>query len=586
MILGLATIFLTACLARQCAGPLAGLVAAALQTGFWAGPYYEGRWLETAPLTLLLLGALSVAIGFQGRPASARSLLAGAALGLAGLMRPNAFILAPILYLWMRGACRRTGEWRAPWAKSLGFLLLSLGVILVPLVRNRLAGGEWVPISTNAGVNLLLGTERASTLSHGNGLTGDWSCFDAPKLVQRVSEEAEMELKPGEASRRLSRIAWAIHWADPIGALRLAGWKALLFWTPDEVSNNGEEEIERSTSPILSRLPVSFAVLLGLGVAGFVMWLGFGLDAERRSPEADPRSRRSGALILIVAGVYFGSFIPFVIAGQYRVPLAPLLAVAVGVGVETARRLWVAGRRSAFALCLVLMAGFVILVRVNPVRVAPDWSRWHYMRGQMYARAGQYGLEEAEYLLALRAEPDRAEVLLNLGILYYGQKKSQAVPLLRRVNQIRENALANLYLGRIEQEVGSLDKALISFQTAEALNPDGADAPYRQGLLRMEMGEPSAAVEAFARAWALDPAFEEARFGLGWALLESGRPVEAWTCFEPLALAHPVNPAVWYQGGRVLLALGRIEEARFWWMNYLQAVPEDEETRQELQRMK
>jgi tetratricopeptide (TPR) repeat protein len=574
MAIGLATLVCAAFLARRFGGPGAGLVAAALLAGFWAPVYYEGCWLETAPLTLLLLGSAALVYAWPGPVSLARALGAGAALGLAGLIRPNAFLLVPVFLI--RIAFGASGATRSVWIRSTGFLLLSVGMILFPLARNRIRGGEWVPVSTNAGINLLLGTERSATLSHGNWMTGDWSCFDAPELARRVSDQEGRTLLPGEASRELSRMAWEIHRSDPAGALRLAVWKVLLFCAPGEVSNNGEEEIERQTSPILRRFPVSFPLLLGLGAAGFLLWL---LDSRR-----EPGGAAGGWGFLLVTLVYTGSFIPFVIAGQYRVPLAPFLAVAAGVGLNRAWRLWRSGRRLGFALAVAGFAGCVGMACANPVQSEPDWARWHYMRGQMYARAGQTKLEEGEYLSALALAPDREEVLLNLGILYYEQKAPRAGDVLRRVQQIQESAMADLYLGRLALDAGDMGRALAHFEASAALNPDAPDAPYRQGLVRMELGQPLAAAEAFTRALTIDPGFREARFGLGWALLEGGRAEEAWAVFEELSRGAPVPMAVWYQGGRALLAMGRVAEARQWWAAYLRNVPDDEEVRDEWER--
>lgn len=573
--LGLATLACTAFLARRFAGVFAGLAAAALLAGFWAPVYYEGEWLETAPLSLLLLGAVSLVYARPGPVSLARALSAGAAMGLAGLMRPNAFLLVPILLIrLMRGESEtvRTGRIR-----SACFLLLSAGMIFFPLARNRIRGGEWVAVSTNAGINLLLGTERSATLSHGNWLTGDWSCFDAPALAKRVSEEVGRPLLPGEVSRELSRMAWKIHRSDPVESLRLALWKILLFIGPGEVSNNGEEECDRRMSPILRHMPVSFPLLLGLGAAGFLLWL--------LQPPLEPGSTAGGWGCLLGAGIYAGSFIPFVIAGQYRVPLAPLLAVATGVGLERMRRFWVSGNRVAFGWGLSGILVCLSLALANPVRGEPDWARWHYMRGQMFARMGLTSLEEGEYLSALALAPDRTEVLLNLGILYYEQKDPRAVEVLHRVQQIREHSLTDLYLGRIALDTGNPRLALIHLEASETMDPKASDAPYRRGLAWMELDKPEEAVAAFSRALKNDPGFREARFGRGWALLEAGRVEEAWIEFEALSREPPVPTAVWYQGGRALCALGRNGEARQWWAAYLQEVPGDEGIRHEWQSL-
>ncbi|MDZ4200112.1 MAG: glycosyltransferase family 39 protein, partial [Kiritimatiellia bacterium] len=92
MILGLGSIFLTCRLGTRIQGAAAGLAAAALLAGIWTPLYFEGRWLETAPLTFLLLLTLEFAQQITHHPSSLRYAGAGLALGLAGWFRPNAYL--------------------------------------------------------------------------------------------------------------------------------------------------------------------------------------------------------------------------------------------------------------------------------------------------------------------------------------------------------------------------------------------------------------------------------------------------------------------------------------------------------------
>ena len=579
MILGLSVIILTYRMAFHCAGPVAAGVAAALQAGLWTGLYYEGCWLDSSPLTLLLLGSLYLIFRFRKHSSWAHYGLAGLALGLAGLIRPNAFLLVPVAFIWMNWIGRQKGWTRHDGVRSCWFLLVSLGVILIPLARNRVVSGEWIPISTNGGINLLLGAGRESTLSHGNWLTGDWSCFDAPAIVERLSGQEGKRLSPGEADRLLAQTAWQIHRENPLRSMRLAFWKILLYWTPCEVSNNGEEELEREASPVLSRCPVSSAVLIGLGMAGFGFWIYSGRNGIRNVSESVPLRRSEGLLLLLTLLVYSCSFIPFVIAGQYRVPLAPLLAVSAGVAVSAMVRLFQTHRWLGSGLGVLWGSVCLALVFSNPVRVASDRARWHYMRGQMYARSRQVQLEETEYRAALQLDPNRQEVLLNLGILLFERKSREAESILIRANHVRESALGNLYLGRMEQDHGRMERAMSHYQAAEALNPEQAEASYRLGLLLMEAERFGEAAAAFHRAVTTDPEYGEARFGLGWAWLEAGQPERALVEFMRLRTEIRVEPAVFYQGGRALAALGRKEEARSWWKEYLLKVPDDAEIR-------
>ncbi|MDZ4199949.1 MAG: tetratricopeptide repeat protein, partial [Kiritimatiellia bacterium] len=397
-------------------------------------------------------------------------------------------------------------------------------------------------------------------------LTGDWSCFDAPALLLRISEEEGRPLKLGEADRILAQRAWKKTRDHPWKAIRLAGWKALLFWAPGEISNNGVESIERETSPVLSRMPIRFAPLFGLSLIGF--WI----LARQRPIAATP--------VVLTVIVYFASFIPFVLAGQYRTPLIPLLAVGAGVTLTRMVACFRNRQRRALAGYLVAASFCIGLAYANPTDLPPDRAQWHFMLGQMFARSGEPDMEEIEYRKALDVDPQRPEVWQNLGILLFEQSRiPEAATALSRAIHLRETALSHLYLGRIHVVLGQPRSALPHLRAAELMDPRRADPPYRLGLAEMELGEPENAILSFRRALRNDAHFSAARFGLGWALREAGDPENALREFESLRNQPPVDSAVLYQGGLALQALHREAEAMEWWTSYLDLAPTDEEIR-------
>ncbi len=108
-------------------------------------------WFGEPLFTLLLLLA-AIAIARRRRFGSA-----GAILGAAALVRPTAILISACTWLATRGSIRAKARASA----------LSLGVTLCVLspwaVRNKIELGSWVIVSTNGGVNALIGTFGSGT---------------------------------------------------------------------------------------------------------------------------------------------------------------------------------------------------------------------------------------------------------------------------------------------------------------------------------------------------------------------------------------------------------------------------------------
>jgi len=135
-------------------------------------PFFEFQLLAESLTTLLaLLALLLLLVGVcrRGGVSGRYLLLAGVALGIAALGRPNLLILPPVLAAWLYLRARWPGSNRQalagagdrPWRPAL-LLLLGAVVAIAPAIapvtlRNARVGKALVPISANLGVNLWAG---------------------------------------------------------------------------------------------------------------------------------------------------------------------------------------------------------------------------------------------------------------------------------------------------------------------------------------------------------------------------------------------------------------------------------------------
>lgn len=116
------------------------------------------------------------------------------------------------------------------------------------------------------------------------------------------------------------------------------------------------------------------------------------------------------------------------------------------------------------------------------------------------------------------------------------------------------NALAQLGLGRTEQALGRLARAMELDPTVPEFHNDLGEA------LRL-LGRDGEAVDAYREALALNPVFPQASNNLGVALRQGGRVDEALEHFRAALAARPGYPEAQLNLGLTLFDLGRFEEA-------------------------
>ncbi len=542
--LGLGGVVLGRRLGRRWFGPLGGLYAAAGLAFFWALVYFEGELVGvslTVFLSLLLLTALDRA-GEGARPSPAAA--AGAVLGLLLLLRPNLALTLPFFLVWLG---RRVPSPRRP--AVLGLFLGALAVpVAITAARNLIVAGEFVPISTNAGVSVAVANnaETDGTTHVIPGLGDVGSPFDWPRMVRAM--ERERGLPPGGLShRRASAILvaqgrdWAL--AHPLDFLALLGRKALLFWGPNEIRNVREVHYARLFSPLLSLLPGGFPALAAIGLAGLVLAV---------AGAAGERGKRGGALAGIYLLVSFLSLLPFAAAARYRVPTVPALLL-LGGACPAAVRSWARARRWKPAACTVLAVAVLWrLLAANWTGYRPSPEKWHYDRALAWTDARDYGRAAAEFREAIRCLPDFLRAYNNLGNIYMLTGKfSEAVPYYRYVLERRPemaqtranlgNAVYNLSLSEPDEERASamVEEDVGHYLAALALQPDLVEAWNNLGVARARQGDLQGALEAYGRALEYRPGNISTLMNMGEAYRRLGQSARARDCYREVLRLEP-----------------------------------------------
>ena len=501
---GVAVVGLLAHLARRLYGPLAGLAAGALAALYGPFAFFESDVLGVVWGQLALVIAMIACVAWsegesRRRPHVTAWLgLAGVALGLAAVERPNLLALAPVVAAWCLARAGRRRAWR-PLGALAGGVALPLAIVLA---LNVAGSGQWVPLTTSFGINLSLGYHEGAT----GTFEEPWERADPDFAARHVEpEEAMVERASLETGRALDAREASAYWAHralgfirahPAEAAAITLRKAALMLNAVEVPNHLDYGFIREHAPALWLMPVGFGAVLALAV------LGFGDALLRRRRRED-----TGLLLLLAAGV-LASVLPFTVADRYRAPLVLPLLVAAGAGVAVLARLARERHAGADRATVVILAASLVaaLVAVVPL-VRPLRGRDEWMLAQAWQARGDLPRAIAAYEAAVREQGDRGELLNNLAMAYRatGDRARAEATLRRAIAAAPALAYPHKNLGMLLIVRGARDSALAELREAERLAPGDAETAGAIGALLAERGERDAARAAFARARALAP---------------------------------------------------------------------------------
>ena len=578
MLLGLLSIVLMYLFGRAVYHRWVGMAVAALMAGYWGFIYYEGEINDPA-MFVILVPCLLWSLRFWATSFKFRwALTAGLLTGVYAIMRPNILLFGPFMAAWMLHAGWRAGRLRRVPGGWIG--LFAAFLIIAPVtVRNYVVSGEFVPVSTYFGENFLIGNGEESDgytswtpyLQRLEG-TGQFSVWVYSNIVRGLAKEVGNEqLTDSEASKIFFKKGLDYAMAHKLRTLNLALKKAVMFWSPWEMTENKVVQCEKDYYPPLRYMP-GFPLFMGLFCAGLLIMAN---DARRgqlldgRSPgSAAPGPGQVTVLILLFILVYYASFIPFFVNARARHPIVPLMMLFGGYGLFRIGA-WTAARRARPALGGVLLVAVLVgLAAVDWMPYRPDTARWHYDRADSWLTAGEVDKAVAE-----------AEVMLNLDYSYYMPfrlghafaakgRNALAARLLRAALSpdpamqpapYREDLL--FYIGAAHAADGKTAEARAAFEEALRLNPKDARALNDLGFLLEQAGELAGAAELYRRAVDVRPEFTLARTNLGELLAKQGDLAGAVREYEQAAKDAPQSSECQYNLARHLAAAGRTEEA-------------------------
>jgi tetratricopeptide (TPR) repeat protein len=500
-------------LGRRLFGPVAGIVA-----GFMAALYVPFIFYDNSillPVLATLLNALMLYFLYTGLLGGTMRdfLLAGLLAGLsaAGNASVLAFGLPAVVFLLIWGKAGAGTRFR----KAFLFVVGAALVVTPIMIRNYAVGRDFVPLTSNAGLNFFIGNnERAM----GAYVKPEGLDVYTDPTGESIAEAAEgRDLKPSEVSDYWTGRALAFIREQPRSFLHNMGRKVFFFWSVYEVPQIEHLQFERRYSWLLRIPSPSFGIVCPLGILGIILAL---------------RRRKEAYLLLLFILAYSVTIITFFVVARYRLPMIPALLVFAGYTVQW----WIAeALKRKYRPVVYSGLGFValfVLVHANLYRVDPmsGFAQSYYRLGLIHEKKDQRPEAIESYRQAVAADPALEEAHVNLGIL------------LSRDQQYQEAA-------------EHLARAL-------TLKPEYPKAYYNLGLVYAEQGRGDSALILIDRALALQPEYPLAEIGKAGILYETARFGPAESLMARLAS----NPDIGRQAREQMEALLRLIPERRAWM--------------------
>ena len=626
MLLGLGAIVLMHLLARRLYGVGVGLITAFLMATYWAFIYFEGEVNDPAVFVALVPCLFFACLHWAERKTLARAALIGLIFGGYALMRPNILAFGPVVALWMAFMARRRSVPKQPFLRSWAGLLCATLLVIAPVtVRNWVVSGEFVPISTYFGENLLIGnseyadgyTPWSPYLQQLEG-TGNFSVWVYPNIVRGLGEEiGRPDLTHSEASGVFARKALDYIAAHPWETVQRTLRKAVLFWSPLEITGNKVVQYEKEHYPPLKYLP-GFALVMALFVAGIAMlvrdWAkGEMLDAQ---PDAVVNSRQAAFLLFAFILVYYATFLPFFVNARARVPILGLCLFIGAYGLYRIGQRFAARRFFRAWAWVGALLVLYLLASVQYVPYTPDRARWHYARAESFLRTGdvESAIRESNQMLylpqspmhympyrlghwfarldkpdmavrmlkaALSNDPEdqdpryRQDLFFHIGVQFakLGQKEEARAYYEKALELNPEDARVYNNLALFAEEEGAYDRALEWYRTALEHAPDFALARSNFGDLLGRLGKHEQAITAFERAIEDEPERAEYVYNLGVQLAAAGETDAAIAAYERAAAMTP-DPRPHNNLGLIYEERGDYEKARRCYLDALRIAPE------------
>lgn len=607
------------------AGSIAGLMLALCP----AAIFFDGLIQKTS--WELLFSALLLWVLLRGgwRPLM-RAALAGLLLGLLILNRQNALALVPLVLAWVclrderaevAAASSQVGAKKgsrpdasapvvAPppvglrrWA-SAAVCAAALGLTLLPwTIRNRLVIGSWTLTTPNLGQNFAMGNCVGATGTYIPFIRGAGSGETEQRAWTNLAEKsAGRKLTPAEVSDHFLNIALRFIREHPGEWLGITLKKHLMTWNAYEQYDTEDLYVYKEHSRLLTILDTvwHFGMLAALAV------LGMALTWSRR------RALWPLYAWLLLNTVAIAMFVVF---ARYRVVMLPVLMLFAGAAGPMAPQRWRerGGRGIAGPVVALLLAAVAANWPLDKARrpeaqsytnlasalntrgrydealreldkaeaLTPGDIEVHLIRGNVFAEMNRMTEAVAEYQAVIAAEPTYGNAHRRLGAaLLKMQRFTEAEQRYRLALTFDERDLfARHGLATALARQGQADVAIRMFEEILAEDSSQYETQLNLGNTLLALGRLDEAERHYRASLKIKPDYAEALLNMGVIAMHRGHASDAIDWFRRVLELAPEDRAVQGYYATALLDAGRLDEARSFAAERLEADPSREDMR-------
>lgn len=529
MAAGTASAILVFTLGERIFGRRAGLAAALVFSLYGPMLFYENELLAPALIVLLNLLLARSALAAIDKPSQGRALLTGALLGLSALAMSVVLPMALVIPLCAWRSWRSHAAFPGPrrGLALLGAFAAGLALVIAPVAwRNWRVGGEFVPISTNGGINFYLGSgadfERKLAIRPGY----EWDDLLNEPIRQGIASA-------GGQSDYFRRKALRLIAADPAGYGRVLLRKLRHLANGNEIMRDVDIYAYRQYSPLLSLLVWKRGLAFPFGLLLPLALLGMALAFRRRV--------RGAGLLLAFVIAHAAVLLAFFVTSRYRLNVLPFLALFAAFG---GLGLWDLLRRRRWRRALPAAMGTLLLLALCNWRAGAMSREFSadacYNLGTRLLQEGSLAAAREWLLRATAVDPLDPGANGNLGLIHEreGRPQEARACYLRILKRYPDDVRAHLRLAELCAQQGELEQAGRHYDQVLRREAENEAARRGRGLVQGLLRQRQAAARSplvraslqRLRARPDDPALLN---DLGAAYVSSGYPDMA---IEPLRL--------------------------------------------------
>jgi Tfp pilus assembly protein PilF len=564
---GTVTVVLTYLLGRRLFRPVTGLAGALVLTFYGAVTFYETQVLMMWMGALLNVWLLLLLVRIEPGAGWRAYILPGIVLGVSALARANVLLFLPVVLVWLLFV----GDVTARRRKAAAFAAAVIVAILPATIHNFAVSRDFVPVTSNAGVNFYIGnSENATGIFYP---PGDTDFVTDPTTRRYVERLLGRDLSPSQLSSYWFDRAFEFIRDNPGAEIRLLWRKTAMFFNAYETPQIESYDLARERHFSLRLLGVSFWFVVSFGLLGLIYSF----------------SRWRTHFLLHGYILSFAlSIILFFITARYRVQIAPVLAMFAAHALVTVLPARLANVRHGFAVGGLL---FLLLLVTQPRLFAMDPDQVNFRESVHEARrassAGRYPYAVEEIDRAIAIYPDYFEGYVHRAIIHKaGKNLFKAIEDYSRALDLNPVLPGTRYdLGQAFRQVNLRSEAVEQYRKAIELDPLMIKAHNNLGITYAEMRRFDDAVASFERVIEMDPNYVKAYNNLGAVYAQSGRVEESVIVFRKAIERAPEYASSYKNLANAYISQKQVGPAIEVLELYLELEPDDETARENLRKL-